>query len=129
MTKTIKNKTRTNKTKTNKTRTNKNKVTSLKKREFIKAILKEWKLMEGCYEKDTLTIYKGDYYLSLNKNVDFYNHIHVILKNLNDIKYVMKKIDKDNNIVHSQEIKIDLSSDPKKIVRSMIKNYKEFRKL
>ena len=75
-----------------------------------------------------MTIYKGDYYLSLNKNVDFYNHIHLILKNFNDIKYVMKKMGKDNKVVHSQQVKIDVLSEPKKIVRTMILRYKEFSK-
>lgn len=101
----------------------------IKKCEFIKAILKEWKKQTGVYyEKDQMTIYEGDYYLSLNKNVDFYNHIHLILKNFNDIKYVMKKMGKDNKVVHSQQVKIDVLSEPKKIVRHMIKNYKEFSK-
>jgi len=131
MIKTIKNNKKTsikNKTYKNK----KNKVTSLQKREFIIAILKEWKKQSGgCHVKDTHTIYKGDYYLSLNKICDFYNHIHLILKNLNThyYKYVMKKMDKDSNIIHSKEVKIDVLSDPKKVVRSMIKNNKDFIKL
>lgn len=113
-----------------KTKTKNYNTTSSKKKNFIKAILNEWKTLTGGYcEKDTMTIYKNDYYLSFNKIGDFNNHIHLILKNLNDIKYVMKKMDmKENKIVHSQEIKINTLSDPKKIVRSMIANYKDFSK-
>jgi len=111
---------------------------NIKKREFIKAILKEWKNQtSGCYEKDNMTIYEGDYYLSFNKKCDFYNHIHLVLKNFNNDKnihnnhflYVMKKMDKDNKVVHSPEIKINVMSDPKIVVRNMIKNYKNFSNL
>jgi hypothetical protein len=119
MTKTIKN----NKKIKNKTRRN-------NKREFIKEILKKWKTITGgCYEKDKTTIYKGDYYLSFDIKCNFYNHIHLILNDMNDIKYVMKKMDKDNKIVHSQRFKINVLSHPKKIVNSMIKNFKDFNKL
>jgi hypothetical protein len=123
----------------NKTIRKKNyKLSSCKKREFIKAILKEWKNQtSGCYEKDKMTIYEGDYYLSFNKKCDFYNHIHLVLKNFsndknihNNFLYVMKKMDKkDNKIVHSPEIKINVLSDPKIVVRNMIINYKNFSKL
>ena len=134
MTKTIKNKSKKNKSKKNKSKKNKskkNKTRRNNKRESIKIILKEWKTLTGCYyERDKTTIYKGDYYLSLNKKCDYNNHIHLILNDLNDIKYVMKKIDKkDNKIVHSKQIKINIFADPKKVVDSMIKNFKEFNKL
>jgi len=134
MTKTIKNIKNNNK----KTRRRKNiKITSVKKIEFIKEVLKEWKNQTGgCYEKDKISQYKDDYYLSLNKTCDFYNHIHLILKNFSNDKnihnnfiYVMKKMDKDKKVLHSPEIKINVLSDPKIIVRHMIKNYKEFSKL
>lgn len=124
MTKTIKHKNK------NKNKTIKHKVSLLKKREFIKAILKEWiKQTNGFYEKDIITHYKNDYYLSFNKNGDFYNHIHLILNNLNDIKYVMKKMDiNDKKVIHSKGIKMNTFSDPVKVVRNMIKNYNHFKK-
>jgi hypothetical protein len=121
MIKTIKNK-KYNKNKKTRRKTN-------KKSEFKEAILKEWKIQtRGCYEKDKTTIYKGDYYLSFNTKCDYNNHIHLILKNTSNIIYVLKKMDKNNNIIHSSEFKISLLSDPKKIVRSMISNYKDFSK-
>ena len=58
----------------NKTRKH-NKVYFLQKQQFIQSILKEW-IKVGSYERDKMTIYKDDYYLSLHKKVDFYNHIH-----------------------------------------------------
>jgi hypothetical protein len=145
MTKTIKNKNIKNtknitrKNIKNKTRKNtKNiKVTFIKKREFIKEILKQWKKQTGgCYEKDKKNIYEGDYYLSLNKTCDFYNHIHLVLKHFsndknlkNNLLYVFKKMDKNNKVMHSPEIKINVLSDPKIVVRNMIINYKDFSKL
>ena len=122
MTKTIKNKTIKNKTIKNKT---------IKNKELIKAILKEWKNIKGgYYEKDKITIYENDYYLSLKKTKDFfYNHIHLILKNMNDIKYIMKKMDTDGKITHSQVIKINTLSNSKKIVHKMILDYKNFVKM
>jgi hypothetical protein len=110
------------------------KITFVKKEKFIQSILKEWS-KKGHYKKDKITIYQDDYYLSLNKKDDFYNHIHLILKNFptnhnshNNIIYVMKKMDTKNKnaVVHSKEIKISVFSDPKKVVRNMIKKYKEF---
>ena len=123
----------------NKTIRKKNyKLSSCKKREFIKAIFKEWKNQtNGNFQRDKISHYKDDYYLSLNKTNDFYNHIHLVLNNFNNDKnihnnflYVMKKMDKkDNKIVHSPEIKINVLSDPKIVVRNMIINYKNFSKL
>ena len=107
------------------------KVTFSKKKQFIQAILKEWS-KKGHYEKDKLSIYKDDYYLSFHNNNDFYNHVHLILKhfsknhNNNNIKYIMKKMDNQGNITHSKEIKISIFSDPKEVVRDIIQNYKEF---
>jgi hypothetical protein len=110
------------------------KITFIKKQQFIKSILKEWS-KNGHYERDKTTIYQDDYYLSLNKKDDFYNHIHLILKHFptnhnshNNIIYVMKKMDTKNKnvIVHSKEIKISIFSDPKKVVRNMIQQYNKF---
>jgi hypothetical protein len=111
------------------------KVTFTKKQKFIKAILKEWS-KKGNYERDKMTIYQNDYYLSFTKNVkyNYNNHIHLVLKNFstdhnmhNNILYVIKKMDKKTgDIVHSKEIKISIFSDPKKVVYNMIRRYKEF---
>lgn len=109
------------------------KVPFTKKQQFIKAILKEWS-KKGYYERDNMTIYQDDYYLSFKKKEAFYNHIHLILKNFstkhnnrNNIIYVMKKIDpKTGDIVHSKEIKLNIFSDPKKVVNIIIRRYKEF---
>jgi hypothetical protein len=109
------------------------KVTFTKKQNFIRGILKEWS-KEGYYERDKISIYHDDYYLSFNKKDDFYNHIHLILKNFstdhnnhNNIIYVMKKMDaKTGEIVHSKEIKLSIFSHPKKVVYNMIRRYKEF---
>jgi len=120
-------------------KTRKNKITFLQKKKFIEEILKEWKKQtRGHYEKDKLTIYKDDYYLSFSLHNNFYNHVHLILKdfnhthnNHNNIIYVIKKMDttKKNKIVHSKEIKINVFSEPKKVVRHMIQRYNEFTKL
>jgi len=128
MTKTIKNK------KNIKNKTRKNSITFSKKREFIKEILKEWKKQtNGNFQRDKITQYKDDFYLSFNRNGDFFNHIHLILKNFrndknihNNFLYVLKKMDKDNKIVHSSRFKINVLSNPKKVVHNMIDHYKEF---
>ena len=134
MTKTNKNNKKTIK---NKTRRKKS-ITFSKKREFIKEILKEWKKQtNGYFQRDKITQYTDDFYLSFNKNGYFYNHIHLILKNFkndknihNNFLYVLKKMDtKDNKIVHSPRFKINVLSDPKKVVYNMIKNFKDFSKL
>jgi len=135
MTKTIKN----TKNKYTKNKTIKNKrVTSLKKRDFIKEILKEWKKQtDGHCERDKISQYEDDYYLSFSKTGDFYNHIHLVLKNFikdknihNNFLYVFKKMDKkENKVIHSPEIKISVFSNPKIVVRNMIKRYKEFNKV
>ena len=105
------------------------KVTHSKKKKFVQAILKEWSKV-GSYERDKMTIYEDDYYLSFHDKDDFYNHIHLILKNFhnndNNIKYVMKKMDNQGKITHSKVIKISVFLDPKKVVHNMIQNYKEF---
>jgi hypothetical protein len=117
----------------NKTRRH-NKVTFLKKKKFIQDILKEWKKQTyGHCERDKKTIYIDDYYLSFNNKDNFYNHIHLILKNFknnhnsNNIIYVMKKYDtKLSKIIHSKVIEISIFSDTEKVVSNMIKKYKEF---
>ena len=118
-------------------KTRKNNITFSKKKLFIEEILKEWKKqINGHYKRDKISIYKDDYYLSFDKKDNFYNHIHLILKdftnnhnNHNNIIYVMKKMDKKiNAIVHSKVIKISIFSDPEKIVRNMIRRYNEFSK-
>jgi hypothetical protein len=109
-----------------------NKVTFEKKKQFIQLLLKEWKKQtHGHYEKDKMTIYKDDYYLSFSLHDNFYNHIHLLLKNYKDkhnLIYIMKKMDikKNNDIVHSKAYKISIFSNPEKVVRNMIRNYKEF---
>jgi hypothetical protein len=107
-----------------------------KKKQFIQLLLKEWKKQtHGHYEKDNMSIYEDDYYLSFSLHDNFYNHIHLILKNYkhkqndaNNLIYVMKKMDikKNNDIVHSKVVKISIFSDPKKVVYNMIRRYKEF---
>jgi hypothetical protein len=112
------------------------KVTFSKKKKFIHDILKEW-TNGGYYDRDKMSIYEDDYYLYFDKKTKFYNHIHLILKdftnnhnNHNNLIYVMKKIDTNNNnaIVHSKVIKISIFSDPEKVVRNMIRRYNEFSK-
>jgi len=106
-----------------------------KKKQFIQVLLKEWKKQtHGHYEKDNMCIYEDDYYLSFSLHDNFYNHIHLILKNYkhkhnhaNNLIYVMKKMDtKTGDILHSKVVKISIFSDPEKVVRNMIRNYKEF---
>jgi hypothetical protein len=119
----------------NKTKKN-NKIIFTKKKQFIQDILKEWKKQTyGHYERDKMTIYEDDYYLSFKKKDDYYNHIHLILKNFknnhnsnNNIIYVMKKMDtkNKNGSVHSKVIKISIFSNPEKVVSNMIKKYEEF---
>ena len=134
--KTTKNKTTKNKTtknKTTKNKTFKNKLIN-KKTKFIQNILKEWKKQTtGFIEKDK-TIYKNDYYLDLNDKPNYNNHIHLILKNFavnhntnDNILYMMKKYHiNDKKVIHSTPFKININSDPKIIVRDMIKNYDKF---
>jgi hypothetical protein len=119
--------------KNNKTR--KNKITFIEKNHFIQEILKEWvKQTHGHYKRDISSPYEDDYYLSFTKYHDYFNHIHVVLKKFkqnhnlhNNILYVMKKYDlKKEKVDHSKEIKINIFSDPAKIVHNMIKNYADF---
>lgn len=126
-------------TKTLKKRIIKNKtlkITLNKKNKFIKDLLKEWKKQTN----GTITLdkseedYNGDYYLSIEKIDNYNNHIHLILHNFNknhnsynNIIYVMKKINmKTSEILHSNAIKLNINSDPKKIVKNMIKNFNKF---
>jgi hypothetical protein len=118
--------------KNNKTRKH---VTFVRKNHFIQEILKEWvKQTHGHYKRDISSPYEDDYYLSFTKYHDYFNHIHVVLKKFkqnhnlhNNILYVMKKYDlKKEKVDHSKEIKINIFSDPAKIVHNMIKNYADF---
>jgi hypothetical protein len=105
------------------------------KTKFIHNILSSWKkYTSGNVTKDSTTIYKYDYYLSFSKIEDQFNHIHLILHNFhydnnnhNNIIYVMKKFDKEKQqIIHSKQIKINILSNPDKVVINMIKNYDKF---
>jgi hypothetical protein len=117
--------------KNNKTKTKKNKKI---KKPFLQEILQEWKKQTGgIYEKDKMTKnYQGDYYLSFQKTSDFYNHVHLVLKHFptnHTILYVFKKMDTQGEVKHSKEFNIRILRDPKKVVRIMIQQYKEFSKL
>ena len=70
---------------------------------------------------------KNDYYLTFARKGGYNNHIHVILKNFNDnhntsnICYMLKYLNKDTNeIVHSQEYKIIIYSNPKTVVKNIL---------
>ena len=119
-----------------KTKTRKNlKLTIPRKKQFIQSILRQWKKQTviGHYYRDTTSRYKDDYYLCLHLN-DYYNHIHIVLNNFktnynlhNNILFVMKKGDcEDDNIVHSNEIKTSIFSDPEKVVHNLIRRFDEF---
>ena len=133
---TRRNKTNTNKTNTNKTNKNKKlKITKDIKEKFINQILKEWKKQtNGRIKMDKNLEFKHDYYLLFTNYDDYNNHIHLLLKNFhynnntnNNILYVMKKYDKlTSNIIHSSGFKIDIFSNPSKIVYNMIQNYNKF---
>jgi hypothetical protein len=126
-------------TKTHKKRIIKNKtlkITLNKKNKFIKDLLKEWKKQtNGTNTLDkSEEHYIGDYYLTIQKNDSYNNHIHLILRNFNknhnsynNIIYVMKKIDKEKQqIIHSKAVKINILSNPDKVVINMIKNFNKF---
>ena len=108
-----------------------------KKRKLVGDIIKEWKKTGGEVFRDSTTIYEYDYYLTLHKKSDYYNHIHLGLKhfhynhnNHNNIIYLMKKIKNDkstNIIIHSKPIHISIFSDPKIIVKHMRNNYNKFK--
>jgi hypothetical protein len=123
--------TRRNKIKKNKTL----KITNDNKKNIIKQILKEWKKQtNGIFIMDTNTKYKYDYYLLFSNYDDYDNHIHLLLNNFhynnntnNNIFYMMKKYNKITaRIVHSNKFKINIFSDPAKIVYNMIQNYNKF---
>jgi hypothetical protein len=84
-------------------------------------------------KKDSNKMYKNDYYLSFSRTCDYYNHIHLVLHdyncddNHNNIVYIMKKFDKEKKqIIHSKKVKINIFSNPDKVVLNMIKNYDKF---
>ena len=116
--------TRRNKIKKNKTL----KITKDNNKKIIKQILKEWKKQtNGRVVMDTKTEYKYDYYLLFSNYDDYDNHIHLLLNNTNNIFYMMKKYNKNTlRILHSNKFKINICSDPAKIVYNMIQNYNEF---
>jgi len=113
----------------------KNKITIKRKTKFIHEILKQWKKQtKGAIEKDKTTIYEYDYYLSFDKIPNRNNHIHLALKDFhyndnihNNLIYIMKKYDiNKSKIVHSQPIRINIFSEPAKIVNNMIIRYNKF---
>jgi len=123
--------TRRNKIKKNKTL----KITRVNKKQFINQILKEWKKQTtGMIIMDTKRHYKYDYYLLFSNYNDYNNHIHLLLNNFhynhninNNILYMMKKYDKSTSkIVHSNKFKINIFSNPSKIVYNIIQNYNKF---
>jgi hypothetical protein len=128
---TYKNKTLKNKTLKNKTLKNK---IIYKKTKFIQNILNEWKKQtSGFIEKDKEGRYKNDYYLDLNNAPNYNNHIHLILHNFStnhntrDILCMMKKFNiPDEKVIHSKPYKVNINSDPKKVVRNMIQKYDQF---
>ena len=106
------------------------------KQKFISEINKEWKKITngGAVDKDTETIYKGDYYLSLNSD-DYYSHIHLIINNNifkipdenNDVTcynlcYMVKKYD-----LHSELYIIDQNKSPKTIAEDMYRELYFFK--
>jgi hypothetical protein len=121
-----------NKSKSGKTK--KRKITYSIKHTFINELLREWKEQtSGFVFMDQMGSYKNDYYLTFARKGGYNNHIHVILKNFNDnhntrnICYMLKYLNKDTNeIVHSQEYKIIIYSNPKTVVKNMIRRYKKF---
>lgn len=123
--------TRRNKIKKNKTL----KITKDIKEKFIKQILKEWKKQtNGRIKMDKTSEFKYDYYLLFTNYDDYNNHIHLLLKKFhydnntnNNILYIMKKYDKlTSNIIHSNAFKINIFSNPSKIVYNMIQKYNKF---
>ena len=124
------------KTKRNKIKKNKTlKITNSKKTNFIHEIVKEWVIQtKGRVVMDKKTEYKYDYYLLFSNYDDYNNHIHLLLNNYHDdhnnynnIKYMLKKYDiKTKTIIHSKKYKINIFSDPVKIVYNMIENYNKF---
>jgi len=107
------------------------------KKIFVKRILNEWNIQtnNGYIKKDeTPPRFVGDYYLSITKKDNYNNHIHLHLKrncHKNDnqycIFYVIKKYNPSTNkIHHSDDILIDIQSNPKAVVFDMIKKYEEF---
>lgn len=123
--------TRRNKIKKNKTL----KIIKDDKKKFIKQLLKEWKKQtNGRVVMDTKTEFKYDYYLLFSNYNDYNNHIHLLINNfhynnnnINNIFYMMKKYNKNTSrIVHSNKFKINIFSNPAKIVYNMIQKYNEF---
>jgi hypothetical protein len=123
-------------TKRNKIKKNKTlKTTKDNKNRIVAQILKEWKKQtNGSFVMDTETEFKYDYYLLFSNYDDYNNHIHLILNKFhynnninNNIFYMMKKYNKNTSrIRHSNKLKINIFSDPAKIVYNMIQNYNEF---
>jgi hypothetical protein len=115
-----------------KSKTKKHNITKKRKQKFIHDIIANWKKIGGGVTRDTTTIYKYDYYLTIGKSPDYNNHIHLVLKHFqydhnkyDNLVYVMKKCRK-NKIIHSKSKKISIFSDPKIIVKHMFHNYKNF---
>jgi len=109
-----------------------------KKKHFIKELLSNWKKQThgGCFEKDKTTQYVNDYYLSLKKQCDYNNHVHLILHNYevkhnnkNTIFYLMKKYNNKTGVIsHSAVVEISILSNPAKIVQRMIKLFTKYNK-
>ena len=107
-----------------------------KKQKLISEILEEWKKIPngGAVDKDTTTIYKGDYYLSLNSD-DYYSHIHLIINDIifknpdekykqtcYDLCYMVKKYN-----LHSELHIIDQNRSPKAIAEDMYRELYFFK--
>jgi len=104
---------------------------------FVKRILIEWKIQSnnGYIAKDDYPPrFVGDYYLSFTKKNDYDNHIHLHLGKKcigNDnpycIFYVLKRYNpKTNKIQYSDDILIDIRSNPRLVVGDMIERYEIF---
>jgi len=112
------------------------KITLSKKKAFLNDLFREWKKQtNGDIRLDKETTYKDDYYLSIGKNHDRKNHIHLLLHNFkqnhnlyNNIIYIFKKYDiKKSKIIYSKnEFKLNIYSDPKKLIKNMIENFTKF---
>ena len=105
-------------------------------KKYINQILSEWKKQtNGNVHKDTTTIYKGDYYLSLSKHHEYNTHVHLITHNFykdDDTKillpmkfgYLLKKYKN----IHSKPNIINKKINPKETVSIMIKKFNTFLK-
>ena len=95
-----------------------------KKQKLISEILEEWKKIPngGAVDKDTTTIYKGDYYLSISNVENRQSHIHIMTNHReNDLCYLVKK-----NNLHSKLYFIDKNKTSRELVSEFLQNYNKF---